>query len=230
MKGIGTGVPQPGFKIEEWSSNKGSSGINWIKGKYLSAKRFQNFSPACDFHQIAVAKTSVFKFWNFLFCTLCLKSDMLQYSQKAFALFFLSSWDIMRLRCNHRGCISHPYSCLELDPWKDYSSRSVRTDMAELCGEARWIMRQSNRENKRPKWQLVSTLFEKEPYCWFSIGSKLNVSALFNKMKYFVSGQTNESKRFFWQNWFWWTFLVLWGFVGFWFFSFPPAPCTIFQQ
>lgn len=126
----------------------------------------------------------------------------------------------------HRGCISHLYSCLELDPWKDYISRLVKTDVAELCGEARWIMRRSNRENKRPKWQPVSTLFEKEPYSWFSIGSILNDSALFNKMKYFVSGQTNESKRFFWQNWFWWTTLLL-GVLGF--FLPSPAPFKIFH-
>lgn len=52
---------------EEWSSNKESCGINWIEGKHLSATGFQNFSPAPDCHQIAVVKTSVFKYWNFLF-------------------------------------------------------------------------------------------------------------------------------------------------------------------
>lgn len=72
----------------------------------------------------------------------------------------------------------------ELDPWKDFISSPVKADVAELCGEE-----QSHVDNKRPKWQLASTLLEKEPCFQFSIGSILldlfnqNVSSWSDKWK-----------------------------------------------
>lgn len=89
VEGIGTGMLQPAFIMKSGQVIKGSCGINCIKRKYLSAMGLQNFSPAHDFHQIAVAKPAVFKFWNFLLCTLWFKSDVLQDSQEAFGCFLL---------------------------------------------------------------------------------------------------------------------------------------------
>lgn len=114
----------------------------------------------------------------------------------------------MRSHCSHHaaswGCISQPYSSLELDLWKDFISNPVKADVAELCGEE-----QSHRDNKRPKWQLATTLLEKEPRFWFSVGSILNLLGLFNQTKYFFLVRQIKVKYFLWQNYFWGTFLFL---------------------
>lgn len=93
----------------------------------------------------------------------------------------LPSWD----------CISQPCSSLEWDPWKDFLSSPVKADVAELCGEE-----QSHRHKKRPKWQLASTLLEKEPRFHFSVGWILNVSGLFNPTKCFFMVRQMKVKFF----------------------------------
>lgn len=60
MEDIGTRVVQPGF-VASGQVIKGPLGLTQSK-ESMSATGLQNFSPARDFHQAAVAKTSVFIF------------------------------------------------------------------------------------------------------------------------------------------------------------------------
>lgn len=101
-EGIGSRVLQPGFIMKSGQVIKGALMLTASKKIICQPWDFRISTLPVIFHHITDAKPSVFKFWNFLFCTHSLKS----------AAVFLKNLIIMPLR----GCILHPYSLLELNP------------------------------------------------------------------------------------------------------------------